>query len=41
MKEGQTVDEGQRIADDLMNKLGISKSDLISGAYIDMILGKS
>ena len=38
MKDGQTIEEGQKIADDLMQKLGISNSDLISGAYIDMIL---
>ena len=34
MKDEQTIEEGQKIADDL----GISNSDLISGAYIDMIL---
>jgi adenylate cyclase class IV len=38
MKDEQTIEEGQKIADDLMKKLGISNSDLISGAYIDMIL---
>lgn len=38
MQEGQTVEEGQNIADNLMKKLGILKTDLISGAYIDMIL---
>jgi adenylate cyclase class IV len=38
MKDEQTIEEGQKIADDLMKKLGISNSDLISSAYIDMIL---
>jgi len=38
MKEGQTIEEGQRIAEDLMSKLGINKEDLIEGAYMDLLL---
>ncbi|XP_060573894.1 uncharacterized protein LOC132731695 isoform X2 [Ruditapes philippinarum] len=38
MKDGQSVEEGQAIANDLMTKLDIQESDLISGAYMDLIL---
>ncbi|XP_021363879.1 uncharacterized protein LOC110457100 [Mizuhopecten yessoensis] len=41
MQEGQTAEEGQKIAEDLMDKLGVKQSDLLSGAYMDMILKKS
>ncbi|XP_062588454.1 adenylate cyclase CyaB-like [Saccostrea cucullata] len=40
MQEGQSVEEGQKIADDLMGKLGVSKKDLISVAYMDLLLKK-
>jgi predicted adenylyl cyclase CyaB len=33
----QTDAEGQAIAEDLMSKLGVDKSDLLKGAYIDLI----
>lgn len=38
LQDGQSVEEGQSIADNLMSQLGISQSDLICGAYMDMIL---
>ena len=38
MQEGQTVEEGQKIADDLMAKLGIKPEDLLTCAYMDLIL---
>ena len=38
MKDGQTVEEGQQIAEDLMAKLQINKEDLIQGAYLDLLL---
>ena len=38
MKEGQSLAEGQCIAEDLMSKLGVEKKDLIEGAYMDMII---
>lgn len=38
MKDGQSVEEGEAIASDLMNKLNVQKSDLISCAYMDLIL---
>ncbi|XP_067655451.1 adenylate cyclase CyaB-like isoform X1 [Haliotis asinina] len=40
MKPGQAMEEGQEIANDLMTKLGIKESDLIEGAYMDLILEK-
>ncbi len=36
---GQTVEEGQAIARDLMGRLGIRESDLIEGAYMDLLEG--
>ena len=42
LKDDQTVEEGEKIAKDLMTKLGIDDpSKLISGAYMDLILNKS
>ena len=38
MKPDQTVTEGQNIAEDLMNKLKVQSTDLISCAYMDLIL---
>lgn len=38
MKEGQALTEGEEIANDLMKKLGISDQELVTGAYMDMIL---
>ncbi len=40
MKDGQTVAEGQKIAEDLMAKLGISEDSLVTGAYMDLLLQK-
>ena len=37
LQEGQTESEGQSIAEDLMNRLGIRKEDLIDGAYMDLL----
>jgi predicted adenylyl cyclase CyaB len=36
MRDGQSDAEGQMIAEDLMDKLGVSVNDLIDGAYMDM-----
>jgi hypothetical protein len=38
LNEGETAEYGQRIANDLMTKLGIKQSDLLSGAYMDMVI---
>ena len=34
---GQTAEEGQTVAKDLMNRLGIRSEDLVEGAYIDLL----
>ncbi len=33
----QSLDEGVKIANNLMDKLNVKQEDLISGAYIDLI----
>ncbi len=37
MQEGQSDADGQRIAEELMSALGVERSDLIDGAYIDLL----
>ena len=37
LSENQTVEEGSKIANDLMEKLGVKKDDLITGAYHDLL----
>lgn len=37
MQEGQTDSEGQAIAEGLMTSLGVAKSDLLEGAYMDLL----
>jgi predicted adenylyl cyclase CyaB len=37
MRPDQSDRQGQAIADDLMNKLGIEQGDLLEGAYMDLI----
>ena len=37
LNENQLIDEGEKIAVELMKKLGVSKSDLIECSYIDLI----
>lgn len=37
LKDGQTLEEGEKIATDLMEQLGVDKSDLIEGAYRDLL----
>ncbi|XP_059181983.1 uncharacterized protein LOC131960726 isoform X2 [Centropristis striata] len=38
MRPEQTVEEGQKVAEELMEKLGVSKESLVTGAYMDLIL---
>lgn len=40
LNDEQTIEEGVKIASDLQEKLGVSKDDLCSEAYMDMILKK-
>lgn len=37
LTDDQTVEDGQAIADDLMSKLGVKKSNLLKGAYMDLL----
>ncbi|XP_035661979.1 uncharacterized protein LOC118406192 [Branchiostoma floridae] len=37
MQPGQSADEGEQIANELMEKLGVKSCDLIDTAYIDML----
>jgi predicted adenylyl cyclase CyaB len=37
MRPGQADADGQRIARDLMSKLGVDPSDLLEGAYMDLL----
>lgn len=41
MKENQSAMEGEKIAKDLMSKLGVEEADLIEGAYIDLLSSKN
>ncbi|KAM4711943.1 uncharacterized protein FYW61_021003 isoform 1-T2 [Anableps anableps] len=38
MQPEQSVDEGQQVAVDLMEQLGVSEDHLVTGAYMDLIL---
>ncbi|PKU28596.1 c-jun-amino-terminal kinase-interacting protein 2 [Limosa lapponica baueri] len=40
LTEEQTVEDGERVAQQLMKELGIEEQDLISGAYLDLLLAK-
>ncbi|XP_013139275.1 PREDICTED: uncharacterized protein LOC106103906 [Papilio polytes] len=37
LKPDQSVEEGEAIAKDLQNKLGVKNEDLIKGAYMDLL----
>ena len=37
MQEGQSDAEGQSIAEDLMASLGVERTDLLEGAYMDLL----
>ena len=37
LQDGQGDAEGQAIAEDLMTRLGVERSDLLEGAYMDLI----
>ena len=40
LRPGQTDAEGQTVADELMEKLGVSRSDLLEGAYMDLVVNQ-
>jgi predicted adenylyl cyclase CyaB len=37
MQEGQSDAQGQAIAEELMERLGVARSDLLDGAYMDLL----
>jgi predicted adenylyl cyclase CyaB len=37
LEDGQSDAEGQKIAEELMNALGVERTDLIDGAYMDLL----
>jgi adenylate cyclase class IV len=37
MQEGQSDIEGQAIAENLMASLGVERTDLLEGAYMDLL----
>ena len=41
MRPEQSMDEGVAVAEDLKKKLCIQETDLLSGAYMDLILKQS
>lgn len=40
LEDGQSAEEGQAIAQDLMQKLGVSDEDLLTCAYMDLLLNE-
>jgi len=40
LKEGQSAEDGEKIAQDLMAQLEVSPDSLVAGAYMDLILSK-
>ncbi|KAK2519374.1 hypothetical protein Q9966_014000 [Columba livia] len=40
LTEEQSVEDGERVACELMKELGVEEEDLISGAYLDLLLAK-
>ncbi len=41
MRDGQSEEEGKRIAEDLLSKFGVAKDDLLAEAYVDLLVQKS
>ena len=37
MREGQSDEEGQVVAEELMARLGVKRTDLLEGAYMDLL----
>uniref|UniRef100_A0A0M3IMU9 CYTH domain-containing protein n=1 Tax=Ascaris lumbricoides TaxID=6252 RepID=A0A0M3IMU9_ASCLU len=38
LRDDQTLEEGQSVVEEIMQKLGIKRSQLVSGAYMDALL---
>ena len=41
LDEAQTEKEGEKIAHEIMNQLGIKNDDLVAGAYMDFLMKKN
>ena len=40
LRDDQSEEQGVNIAEELMEKLGVEKQNLITGAYMDLLLAK-
>ncbi len=40
LRTGQSVEDGRRVADELMRQLGVNAADLVTGAYTDLLAGR-
>lgn len=40
LRPGQSMAEGSAVARDLMTRLGVAEEDLVSGAYLDLLLAQ-
>lgn len=40
LSEDQSVEHGERVARELMAELGVQDEDLVTGAYLDLLLAK-
>lgn len=37
LRPGQSPEQGERVADQLMRRLGVERADLVEGAYLDLL----
>ena len=40
LRDNETAEDGEKVAHDLMLKLGVDSNNLISGAYMDLLESK-
>lgn len=40
LRPEQSVEDGQRVARELLRELGVQEQDLICGAYLDLLLAR-
>lgn len=38
LQEQQSLQDGERVAQQLMGELGVKREDLLAGAYLDLLL---
>lgn len=41
LRDEQSSEDGEKIAFELMEQLGVRKDDLIAGAYVDLLLNEN